>query len=95
MCPKCRDAPAFVPPTVNFDAATAFLAALHAEERLVAMDAVREAALLTMAERLDAYPGNAQLWGQYIGLEAAMRGVNDGDSDFAKLLEDLQSPLSD
>lgn len=84
-----------MPKPTNREAAEATLASLHSEERLIELDAARETAFLAIATRLDAFPGNALLWGQYLELEAELRRTDDGGSDFAKLVEALRTPLVD
>ena len=78
--------------STNVDAARATLAALHAEERLIELDSARETAFLAIAERLDAFPGNALLWGQYLALEAELRRTDDGNAD-AEFWADLRSKV--
>ena len=64
--------------------------------RLEPIDAVRVAALLTLADAVDANPENASLWAQFRAAETALREIGSSDdASFEQSAAALQAAIRD
>lgn len=78
------------------NAADEMVAAMRELGRIEAVDAVRVAALLSLADAVDANPENASLWAQFRAAEAALREIGtDGDDSFEQSVAALQAAIRD